>query len=332
MGFVLPPEEAQALIAKGAKNKDVLFPYLNGEDLNSRPDQSPSRWVINFFDWPLTRETAPEGYEGRVAADYPDCFKIVEAKVRPERVKNSRKERRERWWQYGERAPALYATIKGMKRVLTLSLVNNHLGFSIVPTGMVFAHKLAVFARADWAFFAVLQSHLHYHWAWHYSSTMRTDINYSPSDCFETFPLPIELPGLARVGERYSEHRRQVMSALQLGLTKTYNRFHDRDETSADIVRFRELHVEMDKAVAAAYGWKDLDLGHGFHQTRQGLRYTISGAARQEVLARLLTLNHQRHEEEVRQGLHEQRKSTRGRGRRPRKGADTQPTLFGEEA
>jgi hypothetical protein len=53
MGFVLTPEEAQALIAKDPKNKDVLFPYLNGDDLNSRPDQSPSRWVINFFDWPL---------------------------------------------------------------------------------------------------------------------------------------------------------------------------------------------------------------------------------------------------------------------------------------
>ena len=43
MGFVLEPEEAQRLIEKDARNKDVLFPYLNGEDLNSRPDQSPSR-------------------------------------------------------------------------------------------------------------------------------------------------------------------------------------------------------------------------------------------------------------------------------------------------
>ena len=54
MGFVLEPEEAQALIAKNPKNKDVLFPYLNGQDLNSNPDQAPSRWVINFFDWPLS--------------------------------------------------------------------------------------------------------------------------------------------------------------------------------------------------------------------------------------------------------------------------------------
>ena len=86
MGFVLEPEEAQRLIEKNPRNKDVLFPYLNGEDLNSRPDQSPSRWVINFFDWPLDRDSAPDGYQGPVAADYPDCLAIVEEKVKPERI------------------------------------------------------------------------------------------------------------------------------------------------------------------------------------------------------------------------------------------------------
>src|SRR5262249_7695936 len=138
------------------------------------------------------------------------------------------------------------------------------------------------------------QSHLHYHWAWHYSSTMRTDINYSPSDCFETFPLPLGRSGLALIGEQYHDYRRQLMTARKLGLTKTYNRYHDRGEASEDISRLRQLHVAMDQAVAAAYGWNDLDMGHGFHQTRQGVRYTISEPARREVLARLLKLNHER--------------------------------------
>ena len=75
-----------------------------------------------------------------------------------------------------------------------------------------------------------------------------------------------------------------------------------------DSLHLRELHVEMDNAVAAAYGWSDLDLGHGFHETPQGVRFTISEAARREVLARLLQLNHERYEEEVRQGLHEKDK------------------------
>ena len=97
-------------------------------------------------------------------------------------------------------------------------------------------------------------------------------------------------------------------------MTKTYNRFHDSDESAADIQKLRDLHVEMDKAVAAAYGWSDLDLGHGFHETKQGTRFTISEAARREVLARLLKLNHERYAEEVAQGLHDKEGQAQGDG------------------
>jgi len=41
-----------------------------------------------------------------------------------------------------------------------------------------------------------------------------------------------------------------------------------------------------------------LDLGHGFHETAQGIRFTVSEAARREILSRLLKLNHERYEEE----------------------------------
>ena len=64
IGFVLEPEEAKALIAKNPANEDCLYPYLNGEDLNSSSTQSPSRWVINFFDWPLERSISESWWEG----------------------------------------------------------------------------------------------------------------------------------------------------------------------------------------------------------------------------------------------------------------------------
>ena len=102
---------------------------------------------------------------------------------------------------------------------------------------------------------------------------------------------------------------------------------------ASDIQKLRELHVEMDNAVAAAYGWTDLDLGHGFHETKQGIRYTISEPARREVLQRLLKLNHERYAEEEKQGLHEKKKPKKpssGRGRKS--SASTEgPTLFGND-
>jgi hypothetical protein len=117
------------------------------------------------------------------------------------------------------------------------------------------------------------------------------------------------------------------MLTRQEGLAKTYNRFHDPKETTEDIQKLRELHVEMDNAVAAAYGWTDLDLGHGFHQTKQGLRFTISEPARREILARLLKLNHERYAEEVARGLHEKGKKS-GAKRRKKKSSADGPSLF----
>jgi hypothetical protein len=295
MGFVLAPEEAEELIDRDPRNGDVLVPYLNGEDLNSRPDQSPSRWVINFHDWPLER-----------AEKYPDCMRIVREKVKPERDQNNRKVRRERWWQFAERAPELYATIAGMGRVLACALVSRQLIFALVTNTSVFAHKLAVFPMDDWSSLAMLQSEVHVLWAWQYSSTMRdAGINYSPSDCFDTFPFPTGLGRLNETGETYYLHRQSIMQARHEGLTKTYSRCHSSSETAEDIARLRELHVEMDHAVAAAYGWTELDLGHDFHETKQGMRFTISEPARREVLGRLLRLNHERYAEEVVEGLHE---------------------------
>jgi hypothetical protein len=45
-------------------------------------------------------------------------------------------------------------------------------------------------------------------------------------------------------------------------------------------------------------------LGHGFHETNQGVRFIISEPARRQVLQRLLKLNHERYAEEVKKGLH----------------------------
>jgi len=167
-----------------------------------------------------------------------------------------------------------------------------------LPVGIIYDQKLVVIASEQDSYFSILCSHIHYCWVLFHGSSLKTDAVYTPSDCFETFPFPESTATLEDIGERYYTHRQHIMQTRQEGLTKTYNRFHDPHEHAPDIVRLRDLHVEMDHAVAAAYGWQDLDLGHGFHDTKQGLRYTISEAARREVSDRLLALNHARHEAE----------------------------------
>ncbi len=169
------------------------------------------------------------------------------------------------------------------------------------------------------AIYAILQSNFHEAWARFYSTSIRDYLRYTPTDCFETFPFPENMDGLDDIGERYYMHCQSIMLDRQVGLTKTYNRFHDQQEKAADIVKLRELHKEMDEAVAKAYGWDDLKLEHGFHETKQGLRYAISEIARREVLDRLFSLNHQRHDEEVKAGLFEG-KGSKGKGKNKGKG------------
>jgi len=296
MGFVLTPEEAQCLIEKDPRNKDVLFPYINGEDLNSRPDQSHSRWVINFHNWPLEK-----------AETYTDCLKIVMEKVKPQREKQKDNYGKKYWWQFMRIRPELYSTISNMLRVLAIALTSKTVSPVFISTCQTIDQTTVIIAFDETKYFPCFACSLHYWWVIEYGATMRTDARYTVTDCFETFPLPIvtNINKLESIGHFYHTHRQSIMTSRQEGLTKTYNRFHNPSKKSEDIQKLRSLHTEMDYSVAKAYGWEDLDLGHGFHDTKQGLRYTINEEARREVLDRLLLLNHERYEEEIREGLHE---------------------------
>lgn len=309
MGFTISPEDAEDLIERDPRNGEVLFLYVNGEDLNSRPDCSASRWVFNFRDWPLERAEA-----------YPDCLDIVRRLVKPERERRRpdgsfalRRPLPQRWWMYAEKRPALYHAIEGMERVLAIALTSKVVMPVRVPTGMVYSHAVGVFAYEDGGHLALLSSAFHYWWAITYASTMRTDLRYTPSDVFETFPQPEVTARMHDAGEALDAFRRPLMLDRRLGLTKIYNLCHDPKVDDPDITRLREIHVEIDHAVAEAYGWSDLPLDHGFHQTAQGMRFTIGPVARPKILKRLLELNHLRHADEVARG---QATSHGRRGRR----------------
>jgi len=229
---------------------------------------------------------------------------------------------------YAHSAPAstLAEMMRNAQFAFACGETSTILRFSQVPPqGCILKHKLVVFPAGSWATFALLQSEIHVIWCWRWGLRRKRDLVYSPKRCAFTFPLPPCLATqldtsdnvLTTVGLQYHELRTQIMQTRQEGLTKTYNRFHNRSENSEDVARLRALHAEMDQTVAAAYGWSELHLGHDFHETKQGVRYTISEPARRAVLDCLLALNHQRHEEELEIGLHEERTKATKNG--PRK-------------
>ena len=285
-GFILETEEAQDWIAQDPRNAEVLFPYLNGEDLNSRYDCSPSRWVIDFFN--------RSEHESSI---YRLPFSRVVSDVRSERLLKKQPSYRTYWWQFAHKGTAWKAATANLNEVLVIALVSKAVMPVRVPTGQVFSHRLAVFATDRFADQAVLSSNFHWFWVVVYSSTLETRVNYSPSDAYVTFPQPEPTPELEAIGRTLDTERREIMLRRNLGLTKLYNLVNDpglEAGTDPDVDRMRAIHVELDAAVAAAYGWEDLDLTHGFHTYRKMTRWTVPPATRVEILDRLLEENHRR--------------------------------------
>lgn len=289
MGFVLEPREALEWINADPGNKEVLFPYLNGEDLNSRPDFSAARWVIDFNERPEAE-----------ARHFDLPWKRVQQEVQSKRAeKDVAKYPRmvNEWWKFWNSRPAMRKAIAGLDEVLMIARVSKSVMPGRVGRRLVPSEQIVIFATDSYADQAVLSSGLHQMWAIKYGSGLRNDPRYVPSDVFETFPRPQQNAELEAIGRMLDAERREIMLRRSLGLTKLYNLVNDPDVTDVadpDLARMRQIHVELDQTVMAAYGWDDVPLDHGFHTYRQMRRWTVSPAARVEILDLLLEENHRR--------------------------------------
>jgi hypothetical protein len=243
------------------------------------------------------------------AKKFKDLIEIVEHKVLPERLKTKDtpdgRVLKENWWLFFRPKRELYEAISNQDRTLAIAETSPHMSFVMVSSGMIFSHALKIVTFSTYAPFAVLQSRIHEIWARFFSSSMKDDLRYTPSDCFRTFPFPegFETDAtLEGVGEAYHAFRAELMIDRNEGLTKTYNRFHARGETAPDIARLRELHAEMDAAVLRAYDWADLAdrAAPEFieQETDEGkrpkTRLDWPAEFKDKVLARLLALNAER--------------------------------------
>jgi hypothetical protein len=222
------------LIEKTSKNKERIFPYIGGDELNNSPTLEHHRFVIDFGG--MSEDEARLGW--------PDLMAIVEEKVKPDRMKNTGNYKT-KWWQFGRRSMAGSHATAGMDRYLVTGCgATPHLVFAFMPAGRVLANSLDLFPLSTYSAFCALQSRPHEIWARFFSSSMKDDLRYTPSDCFETFPFPNDWrtqPTLEAPGKAYYEFRAAVMLRSGEGLTKTYNRFHDPDEREPEILKLREL-------------------------------------------------------------------------------------------
>ena len=248
----------ERLIAENPHYQEVIFPYIGGSEVNSSPTHTHHRYIINWGK--ISEQEARE--------KYPDLMAIVEEKVKPKRLKQASIVNPARWWMFARSGEDLKKAIANLDRVLvTNAQASPHSSFIFYTPNVVFANSLNIFPFEEWQVFTILQSRIHEIFARFFSSSMKDDLRYNPSDCFETFPFPANWEtnsDLETIGEEYYQYRAELMVKNNQGLTDTYNRFHDPDERHPDIEKLRALHQQMDIAVLKAYGWEDLTLTYGF--------------------------------------------------------------------
>ena len=303
----------ESLKSSGAK-LDCVYPMVGGEHILGSPNLKIDRWVIYFGD-----------RSEEEASSYPELFKICKDTVKLERSKKSSDVSEWPFWKFWRTKVGLFKKLQNSNRYLVHPFTSTNLAFTFIPSNILLSAPHVAFCEEDYAFFCCLQNTIHETWVRFFASSMKDDLRYTSSDCFENFPLPRkhkENVNLEEAGKKYFEYRSYVMEEYNEGLTKLYNRFHDPDESDEKISLLRENHQLMDKAVLDAYGWGDLKLEYEFildfeddeddendtaRRKKKPYRHRFTAKVHDEILARLLSLNQERYEEEVKLGLHKKK-------------------------
>lgn len=288
-GFVIPHETAALWMQSDPKNKQVLFPFIGGDDIGSSDLSSPERWVVSFG------ERSEEQ-----ASQYELPFEHIRDQVMPERLKKDAKKYPRmvnQWWKFWHSRNELYKDASKFENWIVKARVTETHEFRVCPSDWVHTDMVVVFKFNSFEDFSVLQSIFHEVWARRYSSSLGAAPRYIPTDCFETFPRPVERSSfLAQKGKQYHEGRQSWLVKNAVGLTKFSSAYHDPTCFDREIIELREMRRELDLEIARLFGWADLQLEHGFYTQSTGSRvpkpwYGVSSVARAEVFNRLCALN-----------------------------------------
>ncbi|TKB08841.1 DNA methyltransferase [Desulforhopalus sp. IMCC35007] len=293
-----PRKLADELITNNPKNKECIYDYMSGEEINDSYNHKPIRKIIFFGDKSLE--------EARL---WPDLIDIVEKKVKSERQSKSKDLANWDWWRFWRNRNKLRSKISNLEKVIAISRVSQWGAMAMVSPKPIYSEAVVIIALEDTASFAILQSNIHGIWSRFFSSSMKDDLRYSVEDCLETFPFPDKWQQnklLKDIGEKFLIARQSYMQEISCGLTQFYNRINSPEENSKKISALRSLIQEIDTAVIQSYGWDDIQLSYDFIEEykvqngkKKAWRYRWPDDIRDEVLGRLLFRNSQLYKDQL---------------------------------
>lgn len=284
-GFILSLDEKNNLLhGMNDIGKSVIHPFYNGRDLAQK---NRGAFVIDLFGLD----------ESKVMDIYPEVYQWILYKVKPFRDSSNYEELRKNWWVFGRPRQEMREAIKGIDRYIATCRTSKHRFFTFLSKDIVFESKIVGFALDDAYYLGILSSSIHLVWALATGAFLEDRPNYNHTDCFNKFPFPTPTDAqksqIRDLGERLDAHRKRQQSQYpDLTLTDMYNvlekerageKLNEKERRIHEqglIGLLRQLHDELDAAVAEAYGWP-VDLPEA------------------EILERLVQLNAQRAAEEA---------------------------------
>jgi hypothetical protein len=267
-GFLLDKDEALKLLAKNPNYKDVLFPFLIGEEFVDNFNSQPKRFVIDF-----------DGLDVNKARFYKKLYEIVKEKVLPSREKRAKSQEQENaeviannakakinkhhinfanyWWRLSYSREDMKKVIKQLKRYIVCSRVSLRPIFDFVCTDIQPNDALMVFAFEDDYSFGIIQSKLHWEWWKAKCSTLGNGYRYTMHSVWDTFAFPQkptlkQVKKIAKIAKQIRDYRREVMQANSETLRDLYKALEKSGKNP-----LRDLHHKLDQAVIEAYNFSE---------------------------------------------------------------------------
>jgi hypothetical protein len=262
-GFYLNGDEYEAFRLQEPSAVQFVKRFRNGKDLTHKPRNLR---IIDLY-----------GIEESEVKKFPFLYERIYNLVRPKRLENTDKSRREKWWLFGRSNEEIRNALHGLKRYISTCRTSKHRTFLFLEGDILPDTKVVAIGLDDAYFLGILSSYVHVSWSLPTGGRLGigNDPSYNHSDCFYKFPFPDPTPEqkqkIRELGDRLDSHRKQVQAAHpDITITGMYNLLEklragetfteaDRSYNNRALVStLHQIHTELDTAVFAAYGWQDL--------------------------------------------------------------------------
>ncbi len=294
----------------------IIKPIRNGRDIARRPIE---RWVIDAFGY--TEE------ELRLKAT--SVYSHLLDNVRPVRQTSKRESYRRNWWIFMEPRSEFRESVEAIASYLVTPMTSKHRYFISVSKDFISDQGLVLISTTNYTIQAILSSRIHVYWTLVTSGYLGVgnDSRYNNSISFSKYSFPdlgtrpALKDRLRELGERLDSFRKQRLAEHAfLTMTGLYNALErlreidngigaalnpaERDVHQAGLISvLKDIHDDIDRAVLAAYGWEDLIpalVGKPGGTVPSDHKSETQQAAEEDLLTRLVALNHARAEEEKR--------------------------------